>query len=332
MNSTTFSLSTVMRRTVPLALILAIAMSAASGQRPRSSSTKPSTSKASTRVTVGLKFMHHGTGTSCNTPLGLCLTIPFRLFNPPEKLSSRELAEGFGTADFEVAGDRLRMIFHRPAALPDGTVKLEKDKVLERPIAHALGYERIVLKKGSYKVDLSKKRFGETLIGIEKGPPTSPQNIQVVTCYRYAQTTGLCKGCGVACDDGTNYPMDCGADLFADITRCGGQRLSYDPRDFGPPQVFEGTPDVATTQPKGTLVKKFDITGAEVTKRAGGDKARREKFTLVIPKLRRRLRVERTRPFVDRAATAANADPSWAILHLPSSILHRRAAPPARAC
>ena len=112
-----------------------------------------------------IKFKH-GKG-SCSEPLGICIIIPFILDN--RELTDSEIADGFGTADFQVSGDRLHMTFHREAALPDGTIPIEEDTYLNRNLSEALGYDSILLKTGNYKVDLSKSRFGETFVDIVKG-------------------------------------------------------------------------------------------------------------------------------------------------------------------
>ena len=121
-----------------------------------------------------LKFKWHGSGNSCDTPLGICLIIPIGLAD--HALSPAEIADGFGTADFQVEGERLRMVFHREAALPDGTIHIDRDKRLEPGLAAALGYESIQLKQGVYRVDLSKEPFGQAMVDIVKGQRVEPSD------------------------------------------------------------------------------------------------------------------------------------------------------------
>lgn len=119
------------------------------------------------KIKIKLKFKHHGSGQHCDTPLGICLIINFRLATEP--LTAEEVADGYGTADLVVEGDHLRMVFDQEAALPDGTIRVDYDKALDSDVSRSLGYEDIELKTGVYWVDWSRERYGEILVPIEKG-------------------------------------------------------------------------------------------------------------------------------------------------------------------
>ncbi|HEX6184195.1 MAG TPA: hypothetical protein VFZ44_09985 [Pyrinomonadaceae bacterium] len=153
-----------------------------------------------------------GGGGGCDTPLGICFVIGLSNANSP--LRRAEIAEGYGIALTRVKGNRLYMVFNREAALRDGTIRVSRDVTLAPEVSRSLGYERITIKAGTYKVNPAVRPFGETWMNIVKdGPHTNgPQNS--TTCYLYEHTTGYGSGCGVACDDGTNYPMSCSADIF----------------------------------------------------------------------------------------------------------------------
>jgi len=252
-------------------------------------------------VNIKILFMWSGMigpggGGGCNVPLGICITRGFTI--AAGEMSPAEVADGFGTAAFQVEGDRLRMTFHREAALRDGTIRIERDKQLEPEVSAALGYARITLKAGAYRVDKSRTRFGEALVEIikmksEPGTSSTPVAIKVVTCQRYSETTGPCKGCGVSCDDGNNYPMSCGADIFNDINRCAGQRLTYDPGQLGPVEVFGGRfafndPAVLKQLERGR-VKLYAADGVEssCTGSTGTGSNTTSSFMVVIPKLNR---------------------------------------------
>jgi hypothetical protein len=153
-----------------------------------------------------------GGGGGCNTPLGICITRGFSVANSP--LRREEIAEGYGIALSRVTENRLYLVFNREAALRDGTIRISRDMPLEPEVSRGLGYERITLKAGTYKVDMSVKPFGEAWMNIEKSSPRPVTPSSVVTCYTYQNTTGYGSGCGVACDDKTNYPMSCSADIF----------------------------------------------------------------------------------------------------------------------
>ena len=120
-----------------------------------------------------LKFKWHGSGSSCETPLGICLSIPIGLAEAA--LTDREIADGYGTATFQVVDEGLlRMVFDREAALPDGTIRIDFDKTLESSLAVALGYESITLLSGVYRVDWSTERFGAAVVRISHGKRLSP--------------------------------------------------------------------------------------------------------------------------------------------------------------
>jgi hypothetical protein len=123
--------------------------------------------EATQKLKIKLKFKHHGSGMHCDTPLGICLVINFRLATEP--LTEEEVADGYGTADFVVEGDSLRMVFDREAALPDGTIRIDYDKALDPEVSRSFGYESITLKTGVYWVDWSRERYGELVVPIVKG-------------------------------------------------------------------------------------------------------------------------------------------------------------------
>lgn len=120
-----------------------------------------------------LKFKWHGSGSSCETPLGICLSIPIGLSTAP--LTDKEIADGYGTATFQVVGEGLlKMTFDREAALPDGTIRIDFDKRLESSLAAALGYDSITLLRGAYQVDWSTERFGAAVVRISHGRLITP--------------------------------------------------------------------------------------------------------------------------------------------------------------
>jgi hypothetical protein len=230
-----------------------------------------------------------GGGGGCNTPLGICITRGFALDTAP--LTKVEIKEGFGTATFQVEGEQLHMVFHREAALPDGTIHINRDKYLEPDLSAALGYGRIMLKAGVYRVDMSKERFGETFVDVVKEGGTSPTAIHVVTCYRYAHTTGNCKGCGVSCDDGNNYPMNCSADIFSDMKpSCGGMNVAYDPDVYGPVKVFKNDTrayeSFVLAHREHGIVETFDSLGTKSSCATSPAADAGTVFTLLIPRLK----------------------------------------------
>ncbi|HET8796496.1 MAG TPA: hypothetical protein VFO89_02340, partial [Thermoanaerobaculia bacterium] len=191
-----------------------------------------------------LKFKHASPG--CNDPLGLCLIIPLRWTSPSESLTPEEVADGFGFGTMEVVDGKLYLTPHRPAALPDGTLPIDEDKRLEPDLALALGYKSITIKRGVYRMNMAYGEFGRAVMDIDV-TPLDPPAPTAVPCSLYSHTTGFCKGCGVACNDGTNYPMNCAADIFTGPMGnvCGGQHHRYNRNEFGTPQLYRGVFDVS---------------------------------------------------------------------------------------
>lgn len=190
-------------------------------ERPGGAFTTPEPNAArpfGTILPVKVLFKWHGYvgpgggGGGCEVPLGICLIIGFSPASAA--LTREEIAGGYGIALLQVKGDRLYMAFNREAALPDGTIRITKNVSLGPDVSRGLGYERITLKAGAYKVNKAVRPFGETWVNIEKSNEQPKEPSGYVTCYTYQNTTGYGSGCGVACTDGTNYPMSCTADIF----------------------------------------------------------------------------------------------------------------------
>ncbi len=233
-----------------------------------------------------ITFKHHTTTPTgpgpCEQPLGICIRIP--IGRASGALTEADLAAGRGSPEFRVEDGKLLIAFDREAALPDGTIAIEFEKALESDLAADLGFDRIVMKPGVYPVDKSRLQFGETAVEIITGNPVALQQQESVPCHLYSQTTGPCKGCGVACEDGTNYPMNCGADIFKGINNCSGQKITFDPTRFGPPQIYKGALNILQT-PVFTErvighVEPFDRVGRSVKCRPA-----EAEFTLIVPLL-----------------------------------------------
>ncbi|MDQ3743875.1 MAG: hypothetical protein M3444_05800 [Acidobacteriota bacterium] len=180
---------------------------------------KPEDDRAAARIIpVKVLFKWHGYigpgggGGGCDAPLGICFTRAFALAR--SALTREEIAAGYGIALLQVKRNRLYLAFNREAALRDGTIRVSQDETLAPEVSMSLGYERITLKAGVYKVNAAVRPFGEMWVNIVKGSETPNPPSNSVTCYLYQHTTGYGSGCGVACDDGTNYPMSCSADIF----------------------------------------------------------------------------------------------------------------------
>lgn len=114
-------------------------------------------------VPIKIKFKYHSvppTKDGCTQPLGLCIIIVIKV---TDKVTPEEYKEGFGIARADVIDGKFHLVYERRAALDDGTVPIQDYWDLGEEVSKALGYKKIVVKPGIYKVDFSKyPEFGET--------------------------------------------------------------------------------------------------------------------------------------------------------------------------
>lgn len=112
---------------------------------------------------IKIKFKHHSvppTKGGCNQPLWLCILIPIKV---TDKVTPEEYKEGFGIARADIVEGKFHLVYERRAALDDGTVPIQDNWDLGEEVAKVLGYKKIIVKAGTYKVDFSKyPEFGET--------------------------------------------------------------------------------------------------------------------------------------------------------------------------
>jgi len=68
----------------------------------------------------------------------------------------------------DIMEEKFHLIYCRRAALDDGTVPIQDYWDLGKEVANALGYKKIVVKPGTYKVDYSSyPEYGETYFDAE---------------------------------------------------------------------------------------------------------------------------------------------------------------------
>ena len=95
-------------------------------------------------------------------------------------------------------------------------------------------------------------------------------------------------GCGVACDDGTNYPMSCSSDMFRDATKCGTKQSIYNPGMFDQPVVFKNLLRTRAVLSTEDIVENYDGAGKEnicLGQTSVGQTAD-SVFTIIAPRLR----------------------------------------------
>lgn len=107
-------------------------------------------------ATIKLKFKHDS---PCTKPLGICIIIPIPVTC---EVTPKEYEEGFGIACADVVEKKFHLVFKRRAALNDGTIPIPDYWDLGDEVAKALGYKKIIVESGTYKVDFSNyPEFGE---------------------------------------------------------------------------------------------------------------------------------------------------------------------------
>ncbi len=102
----------------------------------------------------------------CPCPLGICFCGGIQKA-PNGGLTKEEKAEDFGTAFAEVRDGKLHLIFNQATSLPDGTIPIDENYVLNSDELNLLGIPKgCYIHEGIYIVDFSKNPFGEVYLDL----------------------------------------------------------------------------------------------------------------------------------------------------------------------
>ncbi|NVO30745.1 hypothetical protein [Hymenobacter lapidiphilus] len=103
--------------------------------------------------------LKHGIG--CNSPLGICISAPIGSrsanFSSDPSLNQLSLEEDTGLVRMRMEGSKMHIIFEKDAALPDGTVPIDRDLLFE----NWKNGKSAVVKAGKYKANFKNYKHGE---------------------------------------------------------------------------------------------------------------------------------------------------------------------------
>lgn len=110
------------------------------------------------RIIFGTRSHPNGSGDGCEGEKGICLIITRGGALSSERLGSGEISEENGRLFLNITEDP------SPAMDDEKTFLVAEDKVLPEDVAQELGYNRVTIRKGTYRLDKSKNPLGSVYL------------------------------------------------------------------------------------------------------------------------------------------------------------------------
>jgi len=110
------------------------------------------------RIIFGTRSHPNGDGTGCEGEKGICVIITRGGGLSSEKMGSGEISEENGRLYLSITEDP------SPAMDDENTFLVAQDKVLPTEVARELGYNRVTIRKGIFKLDKSKNPLGNVYL------------------------------------------------------------------------------------------------------------------------------------------------------------------------
>ncbi|MBK9637075.1 MAG: hypothetical protein IPO63_04390 [Bacteroidetes bacterium] len=110
------------------------------------------------RFVFGTRSKPAAIGEGCDGEKGLCI----RFFS-----SSKTIGTGEGIAEVQTVRGQLQLNIindNSPAEENENIFYVYEDKVLPQEIAEQLGFSRVIIRKGEYRLDKSRNRLGTVLL------------------------------------------------------------------------------------------------------------------------------------------------------------------------
>jgi len=110
------------------------------------------------RIIFGTRSHPNGDGTGCEGEKGICVIITRGGALSGERLGSGEISEENGRLYLNITRDP------SPATDDENTFLVAQDKMLPTEVAQELGYNRVTIRKGTYRLDKSKNPLGDVYL------------------------------------------------------------------------------------------------------------------------------------------------------------------------
>ena len=110
------------------------------------------------RIIFGTRSHPNSSGDGCEGEKGICLIITRGGASASDRLGSGEISEEYGRLFLNITEDP------SPAMEHENSFLVAEDKTLPKELARELGYERVTIRKGTYRLDKSKNPLGSVYL------------------------------------------------------------------------------------------------------------------------------------------------------------------------
>lgn len=110
------------------------------------------------RIIFGTRSHPNGSGDGCEGEKGICLIITRGGASSSDRLGSGEISEEYGRLFLNITEDP------SPAMDHENTFIIAQDKSLPKEVAEEMGYSRVTIRKGTYRLDKSKNPLGSVYL------------------------------------------------------------------------------------------------------------------------------------------------------------------------
>ena len=110
------------------------------------------------RIIFGTRSHPNGDGNGCEGEKGICLIITRGEIINSESLGTGEMSEEYGRLFLNITQDP------SPAMDHENSFVVAEDKVLPKELAQALGYNKVTIRRGTYRLDKNKNPLGSVFL------------------------------------------------------------------------------------------------------------------------------------------------------------------------
>lgn len=110
------------------------------------------------RIIFGTRSHPNGSGDGCEGEKGICLIITRGGASGSDRLGTGEISEEYGRLFLNITEDP------SPAMDHENSFLVAEDKELPKELVKELGYSRVTIRKGTYRLDKSKNPLGSVYL------------------------------------------------------------------------------------------------------------------------------------------------------------------------